>query len=149
MDKRAGLVAKILLERDKISLAGMEISPYKYSQAGQLGCGDESSKILSQAIFNNCQNNKIVPASGMKFSHISTSKRNYSATRLSSAKRLPYKQAFKNYHAADGGQPAVFRICLSVCSSLAVNVQQYSLQIIQLFSRCHFWVAFIQPKPAR
>jgi hypothetical protein len=34
MDKRAGLVAKILLERDKISLAGMEISPYKYSQAG-------------------------------------------------------------------------------------------------------------------
>jgi hypothetical protein len=25
-----------------------------------------------QAIFNNCQNNEIVPASGIKFSHINT-----------------------------------------------------------------------------
>jgi hypothetical protein len=41
MDKRAGPVAEILLERDEISLerdeislTGIEISPYKHSQAG-------------------------------------------------------------------------------------------------------------------
>jgi hypothetical protein len=34
MDKRAGPVAEISLERGEISLTGMEISPYKYSQAG-------------------------------------------------------------------------------------------------------------------
>ena len=54
MDKRAGPVAEISLERGEISLTGMEISPYKHSQAG---CRDESSKIPPQAIFNNCQNN--------------------------------------------------------------------------------------------
>jgi hypothetical protein len=31
MYKRAGPVAEILLERGKISLTGMEISPYKHS----------------------------------------------------------------------------------------------------------------------
>ena len=46
------------------------------------GCRDESSKIQLQAIFNSlskqqnvltyCQNKKIVPGSGMKFSHINT-----------------------------------------------------------------------------
>jgi hypothetical protein len=50
--KRAGLVAEILLERGEISLTGMEISPYKHSQAGYPGCRDESSKIPPQAIFN-------------------------------------------------------------------------------------------------
>jgi hypothetical protein len=34
MDKRAGLVVEISLERDEILLIGMEISPYKHSQAG-------------------------------------------------------------------------------------------------------------------
>jgi hypothetical protein len=34
MDKRAGPVAEISLERGEISLTGMEISPYKHSQAG-------------------------------------------------------------------------------------------------------------------
>ena len=36
MDKRAGpvKVAEISLERGEISLNGMEISPYKHSQAG-------------------------------------------------------------------------------------------------------------------
>jgi hypothetical protein len=33
MDKWAGPVAEISLERDKISLTGMEISLHKYSQA--------------------------------------------------------------------------------------------------------------------
>jgi hypothetical protein len=51
----------------------MEMSPYKHLQAGQPGCRDESSKIRPQAIFNllskQSQNNKIAPASGMKFSH--------------------------------------------------------------------------------
>jgi hypothetical protein len=46
MDKRAGPVAEISLERGEISLTGMEISPW-----------DESSKIPPQAIFNNCQIN--------------------------------------------------------------------------------------------
>ena len=57
MDKRAGPVAEISLERGEISLTGMEISPYKHSQAGYPGCQDESSKIPPQAIFNNCQTN--------------------------------------------------------------------------------------------
>jgi hypothetical protein len=47
MDKRAGPVAE----------TRMEISPYKQSQAGYPGFRDESSKIMPQAIFNNCQNN--------------------------------------------------------------------------------------------
>jgi hypothetical protein len=34
MDKRAGPVAEISLERAEISLTGMEISPYKHLQAG-------------------------------------------------------------------------------------------------------------------
>jgi hypothetical protein len=34
MDKRAGPVAEISLERGEISFTGMEISPYKHSQAG-------------------------------------------------------------------------------------------------------------------
>jgi hypothetical protein len=34
MDKRAGPVAEISLERGEISLTGMEISSYKHSQAG-------------------------------------------------------------------------------------------------------------------
>jgi hypothetical protein len=34
MDKRAGPVAEISLERGEISLTGMEISPYKHSQVG-------------------------------------------------------------------------------------------------------------------
>ena len=54
MDKRAGPVAEISLERGEISLTGMGISPYKHSQAGWPGCRDESSKIPPQAIFNNC-----------------------------------------------------------------------------------------------
>jgi hypothetical protein len=57
MDKRAGPVAEISLERGEISLTGMEIFPYKHSQAGYPGCQDESSKITPQAIFNNCQTN--------------------------------------------------------------------------------------------
>jgi hypothetical protein len=57
MDKRAGPVAEISLERGEISLTGMGISPYKHSQAGWPGCWDESSKIPLQAIFNNCQIN--------------------------------------------------------------------------------------------
>ena len=69
MDKRAGPVAEISLERGEISLergeislergeislTGMGISPYKHSQAGWPGCRDESSKIPPHAIFNNCQ----------------------------------------------------------------------------------------------
>ena len=57
MDKRAGPVAEISLERGEISLTGMGISPYKHSQAGWPGCRDESSKIPPQVIFNNCQIN--------------------------------------------------------------------------------------------
>jgi hypothetical protein len=34
MDKRAGTIAEISLERGDISLTGMKISPYKHSQAG-------------------------------------------------------------------------------------------------------------------
>jgi hypothetical protein len=34
MDKRAGPVAEISVERGETSLSGMEISPYKHSQAG-------------------------------------------------------------------------------------------------------------------
>jgi hypothetical protein len=34
MDKRAGPVAEISLERGEISLTGMKISPYKHSEAG-------------------------------------------------------------------------------------------------------------------
>jgi hypothetical protein len=34
MDKRAGPVSEISFERGEISLTGMEISPYKQSQAG-------------------------------------------------------------------------------------------------------------------
>ena len=34
MDKRAGPVAEISLERGEISLTGMKVSPYKHSQAG-------------------------------------------------------------------------------------------------------------------
>ena len=57
MDKRAVPVAEISLERGEISLTGMEIFPYKQSRAGQPSCRDERSKILPQAVFNNCQNN--------------------------------------------------------------------------------------------
>jgi hypothetical protein len=57
MDKRAGLVAEISLERGEISLTGMGILPYKHLQAGWPGCRDESSKIPPQVIFNNCQIN--------------------------------------------------------------------------------------------
>ena len=39
MDKRAGPVAEISLERGEISLTGMGISPYKHSQAGWPGAG--------------------------------------------------------------------------------------------------------------
>ena len=39
MDKRAGPVAEISLERGEISLTGMGISPYKHSQAGWPSCG--------------------------------------------------------------------------------------------------------------
>ena len=41
MDKRAGPVAEISLERGEISLTGMENSPYKHSQAGQPGWRDD------------------------------------------------------------------------------------------------------------
>jgi hypothetical protein len=34
MDKQAGLVAEISLERGEISLTGMEMYPYTYSQVG-------------------------------------------------------------------------------------------------------------------
>ena len=34
MDKRAGPIAEISLERGDISLTGMKISPYKHSRAG-------------------------------------------------------------------------------------------------------------------
>ena len=57
MDKRAGPVAEISLERGEISLTGMGISLYKHAQAGWPGCRDESSKIPPQVIFNNCQIN--------------------------------------------------------------------------------------------
>jgi hypothetical protein len=51
MDKRAGPVAEISLERGEISRTGMKISPYKHTYR------DENSKVRPQAIFNNCQNN--------------------------------------------------------------------------------------------
>jgi hypothetical protein len=103
VNKRAGPLPEISLEKGEISLTGMKISPYKhsyedrassltglasltrshrvihfivkstvrlYEQTGQPTCRDESSKMPLQAIFNNCQNNKIVPSSGMKFFHI-------------------------------------------------------------------------------
>ena len=72
MSKRAGPLAEISLERSEISLTGMKISPYKRLQAGWPAYRDKTSEMPPQAIFNNCQNNKIVPASGMKSSHINT-----------------------------------------------------------------------------
>jgi hypothetical protein len=51
------MVAKISLERDKISITGMEISPCKHLQAGWSRCWDKSSKMQRRAIINNCQNN--------------------------------------------------------------------------------------------
>jgi hypothetical protein len=50
---------------------------------------------MPQAIFNNCQNNKIVPASRMKFSPINTREIHpaYWAVSLSGPAWLPYKQA--------------------------------------------------------
>ena len=53
-------------------ITGMKISPYKHSQVCWPVCWDESSKMQLQAIFNNCQNYKIVLASMVEFSHINT-----------------------------------------------------------------------------
>jgi hypothetical protein len=55
MNKRAAPVAEISLERGEISLTKMKISAHKHSQAGWSSCQDEGSKMLPQAIFNNCQ----------------------------------------------------------------------------------------------
>jgi hypothetical protein len=41
MNKQAGLVAEISLERGEISLTGMKISAQKHSQAGWSSCQDE------------------------------------------------------------------------------------------------------------
>ena len=85
-----GPVAEISLERGEIVPTGMEISPYKHSQA--------SSKILPQAIFNllSKQYNvtKLSRQSGMKYSHINTREIHpaYRAVSLSGPVRLPYKQ---------------------------------------------------------
>ena len=84
--KWAGPVAEILLERGKILLTGMKISPYKHSQAGY-----SHFNLLSKQY----QNNKIFPASGVKFSHIDTREIHpaYRAVSLSGPAQLPYKQA--------------------------------------------------------
>ena len=131
MNKRAGTLPEISLEKGEISLTGMKISPYKhsyedrdgsltglaslarshrvihfivkstvrlYEQTGQPTCRDESSKMPLQAIFNNCQNNKIVPASEMKCSHINRREIHpaYRAVLLSGLARLPYKPQNKD-----------------------------------------------------
>jgi hypothetical protein len=48
---------------------------------------------------NQCQNNKIVPASGMKFSHKNTREIHpaYRAVSLTGPARLPYKQALREW----------------------------------------------------
>ena len=81
---------KISLENGEILLTRLNFFPYKHSQAGWLSCPDESSKMPLQAIFNNCQNNKIVPAGGMTFSHINT-RENHPAYR--GQPWLPYNQS--------------------------------------------------------
>ena len=94
MDKQTSPLGEISPLSSEISLTEMKISPYKHSQAGWPGYRDESSKMPPQAIFNNCQNNEIFPASVMKFSHINTRQIHpaYRAVLLGELVRLPYKQ---------------------------------------------------------
>lgn len=40
MDKRAGLVVEISLERSEMPLTRMKIFPYKYSQTNWISCKD-------------------------------------------------------------------------------------------------------------
>ena len=96
MDKRDGPVVDISLERGEISHTGMEISPYKHSQAGQPGSRDENSKIPPQAIFNNCQNNKIVNTREIKIVNTREIHPAYQAVSLSGPARLPYKHKSSN-----------------------------------------------------
>jgi hypothetical protein len=71
MDKLAGALACSVvdnsLERDEISLTAYRDENFSISLTRDLG-RDESAKIPPQAI--NCQNNIIVPASGIKYSHL-------------------------------------------------------------------------------
>ena len=67
MDKRAGPVAEISLERGEISLTGMEISPYYIYitlTSGLALLPGESSKIPPQAIFNNVKTTKLSRQAG-------------------------------------------------------------------------------------
>ena len=84
------------LERGEISLTGMEISPYKQSQAGSRLVAGMKVQRYRRKLFlttvKTIQCNKIVPASGMKFSHINTREIHpaYWAVLLSGPARLPY-----------------------------------------------------------
>ena len=63
---RVSPLGKISLERGEIPLTGKEISLYKQPHADWPGMRVQN--MTTQAIFNTCQNNKIIPASGMLFS---------------------------------------------------------------------------------
>ena len=99
MDKRAGPVAEISLERGEISLTGMGIRHINtHKRAGPVAGMEVQRyrrKLFLTTLSNQCQNNKIVPASGMEFSHINTREIHpaYRAVSLSGPARLPYKQA--------------------------------------------------------
>jgi hypothetical protein len=57
MDKQAGPVAEISLERGELLLTGMKISPYTVNSRkclGWSGCLHGSLKMPPQAIFSNC-----------------------------------------------------------------------------------------------
>jgi hypothetical protein len=124
MDNWVGPFAEISPERSKISPPGMRMSPYKHSQAGRPGSQDESSKMLLQAIFilskQLCRNNKTVPVSGMKFSHINTREIHpaYQADSLSGPAQLTYKQPLNQvrrvlirFDMAQNGKPCYLVLC--------------------------------------
>jgi hypothetical protein len=88
MDKRDGPVADISLERGEIWHTGMDISPYNTHKQSSQVPGMKIQKIPPQAIFNNCQNNKIV---NTRESHPA-----YQAVSLSGPARLPYTHKGSN-----------------------------------------------------
>ena len=89
MDKAAGPVAKISLERGEISLTGWKILHINTRKRASPVAGMKVQRYrrkLFLTTVKTIQCNKIVPVSGMKFSHINT---------RSGPARLPDKQALK------------------------------------------------------
>jgi hypothetical protein len=110
MDKQAGQVAEISLTR-------MKISAYKHSQAGWPGCRDESPKMPSQVIFNNCQNNVKIT----KCSHINTREIHsaYWTVSVRGPARLPINRPLVTYSLVQRNLES-FDVCVDIYLSSSV-----------------------------